>query len=80
MQENIPLNVAMVRIKFELKQKIKEIRQTIPVPSYIINAVLSDIQSELKEEEKETLTIMLMQEQAKQVQKEERKDDANADV
>lgn len=71
MQESIPLNVAMVRIKFELKQKIKEIRQTIPVPPYIINAVLSDIQSEMKEEEKETLTIMLMQEQAK-----EKKEDA----
>lgn len=53
------LSVAMIRIRYELKQKINEIRQSVNVPPYIINAVLSDIQNDLAAEEKELLTIML---------------------
>ena len=55
------LSVAMIRVRHELKNKISEIRQNVNVPPYIISAVLSEIQNELKDEEKELLIIMLVQ-------------------
>lgn len=55
-----PLNVVMVQIQHELRTKIKEIRNAVPVPPYIINAVLSDIQADLAKEEIELLTTMYL--------------------
>ena len=55
------LSVAMIQAKHELKEKIKEIRKAIPLPPYVISSILSEIQNELKDEDKELLTIMLLQ-------------------
>lgn len=59
------LAVAVVRIRHELKEKIKEIRQVVPVPPYILSSILSEIQLELKEEEKELLTVLILQAEEK---------------
>lgn len=55
------LSVAMIRAKHNLKESIKEIRQAVPLPPYVISSILSEIQNELKDEEKELLTIMILE-------------------
>lgn len=59
------LSVASIRIKHDLKEKIKEIRQVVPVPPYILTSILSEIQNELKDEEKELLTVLILQAEEK---------------
>lgn len=55
------LSVVSIRIKHDLKEKIKEIRQVVPIPPYVLSSILSEIQNELKDEEKELLTVLLLQ-------------------
>lgn len=64
------LSLAMIRAKHDLKEKIKEIRQVVSLPPYIISAILSEIQNELKDEEKELLTIMILEAENKAEAKE----------
>jgi hypothetical protein len=79
------LAIAMIRTKHDLKEKIKEIREVVPLPPYVINSILSEIQNELKDEEKELLTIMLLDQEQKEQephkpQKEEGEDNGEDDV
>ncbi len=79
------LAVAMIRAKHNLKESIREIRQAVPLPPYVISSILSEIQSELKDEEKELLTIMLLDQEQKEQephkpQKEEGEDNGEDDV
>lgn len=71
--ENMDLSVAMIRARHTLRSTIEEIRRAVPLPPYIISSILSDIQNELKNEEKELLLnlMILEQEKLKQSQKEE---------
>lgn len=59
------LSLAMIRAKHDLKEKIREIRQVVSLPPYVISSILSDIQNELKDEEKELLTVMILETEAK---------------
>lgn len=68
------LSVAMIQAKHELKEKIKEIRKAIPLPPYVISSILSEIQNELKDEEKELLTVMYLETEAKSDEAKERED------
>lgn len=79
------LAIAMIRAKHDLKEKIKEIREVVPLPPYVINSILSEIQSELKDEEKELLTIMLLDQEQKEQephkpQKEEGEENGEDDI
>lgn len=55
------LSVAMIRARHDLKDKIAEIRSAVNLPPYILCAILTELQNELKDEEKELLTVMLVQ-------------------
>ena len=68
------LSVAIVRIKHELKEKLKEVRDLAPVPPYVLSSILSEIQLELAEEEKELLTVLLWQAEDKANAKESEED------
>ena len=68
------LSVAIVRIKHELKEKLKEVRELAPVPPYVLSSILSEIQLELAEEEKELLTVLLLQAEDKANAKESEED------
>ena len=68
------LSVAIVRIKHELKEKLKEVRDLAPVPPYVLSSILSEIQLELAEEEKELLTVLLLQAEDKANAKESEED------
>ena len=59
------LAVAIVRIKHELREKLKEVRQAAPVPPYVVSSILAELQNDLKEEEKELLTVLLLQAEEK---------------
>lgn len=64
------LSLAIIRAKHDLKEKIKEIRSVVPIPPYIVSSILSEIQNELKDEEKELLTIMILEAENKAEAKE----------
>ena len=64
------LSLAMIRARHDIKEKIQEIRQVVPIPPYVISAILSEIQAELKDEEKELLTIMILETENKAEAKE----------
>ena len=64
------LSLAMIRARHDIKEKIQEIRQVVPIPPYVISAILSEIQAELKDEEKELLTIMILEAENKAEAKE----------
>lgn len=72
------LSLAMIRAKHDLKEKIKEIRQVVSLPPYIISSILSEIQNELKDEEKELLTVIVLQ--AEEKSKKESEDNGEDDV
>ena len=72
------LSLAMIRAKHDLKEKIKEIRQVVSLPPYIISSSLSEIQNELKDEEKELLTVIVLQ--AEEKSKEESEGNGEDDV
>lgn len=74
------LSLAMIRAKHDIKDKIKEIRQVVPIPPYIISSILSELQNELKDEEKELLTIMILETENKAEAKESEEDAEDADV
>lgn len=69
-----PLSVVMAQIKTELKIKITSLRAQVNIPPYIINAVLAEIITELKDEEIEALTGMILESMAN---REEAKQDAD---
>lgn len=69
-----PLSVVMAQIKTELKIKIASLRAQVNIPPYIINAVLAEIITELKDEEIEALTGMILESMAN---REEAKQDAD---
>lgn len=59
------LSVAMIRARHDLREKVREIREAVPIPPYVMSSILSEIQAELKDEEKELLTVMFLETEAK---------------
>lgn len=59
------LSVAMIRARHDLREKVNEIRQVVSIPPYVMSSILSEIQAELKDEEKELLTVMFLETEAK---------------
>lgn len=74
-----PLSVVMAQIKTELKIKITSLRAQVNIPPYIINAVLAEIITELKDEEIEALTGMILESMANREEATEDADTAAQD-